>query len=229
MGDEIPAIELSRARHRRKRVALSCQSGSPTRQARGGPGVAEGERGSCQSGGVSLGLGPGQRVAPSADATSIRVGALLPCQPGIVIAHGPPIAAQCVAGAGPGYCASWPKNGSLGWGVFSNWCSIAENALLSRIHHTIGQRRRQLFSLCPSHANDVDDQDRKGQEDVGQGAPHRAARFWPQFSDRHLCDSLFRPFRACDLLGLLTQGGADAGEAPHPRCPGLGCCCPFGT
>jgi len=45
-----PAIELSQVRDRRKRVALSFQSGSPTRQARGGPEVAESERSSRQSG-----------------------------------------------------------------------------------------------------------------------------------------------------------------------------------
>ena len=40
---------------------------------------------------------------------------------------------------------------------------------------------------------------------------------------------LFRPFRACPLVCSRTQGGADAGVAPHPLCPGLGCCCPFGA
>ena len=45
-----PAIELSHNRDRRKRVALSFQSGSPTRRARGGPEAAEYERCSRQSG-----------------------------------------------------------------------------------------------------------------------------------------------------------------------------------
>ena len=48
--NEILGYRTEPARDRRKRVALSCQSGSPTRPARGGPEGAERERCSCQSG-----------------------------------------------------------------------------------------------------------------------------------------------------------------------------------
>ena len=60
-----PAIELSQAHDRRKRVALSIQSGSPTRQARGGPGVAESVRCSRQSGSPTRQARGGPGVAES--------------------------------------------------------------------------------------------------------------------------------------------------------------------